>query len=222
MHIVDMSLGNLGANGIVGGGIPIAVGAALGIAIRGEDRVTAVFASDGAANNGVFSEGLNFAAAFDLPIVFVVENNQYAVSTPVEEATREPDLHKRGPAYGVESTCVDGNDVLLVYEHTREAVERCRAGSGPVLLEAKTYRHAGHHVNDPGHYMPQDKIEFYRSRDPCALGRKYLLELGGLGEEDVQEIETAVEAAMEHAVQFASKSPEPSLEEFSEDVKAYS
>lgn len=222
MHIVDMSLGNLGANGIVGGGIPIAVGAALGASLRDDGRVAAVFASDGAANNGVFGEGLNFAAAFDLPVIFVIENNQYAVSTPVEDSTREPDLYKRGAAYGVESHCVDGNDVLAVYERALVAARVCRSGAGPILIEAKTYRHSGHHVNDPGQYMPREKLELYRSRDPCVLGRRYLLEQGAAGEEEIAALEAGIEEAMERAVTFARSSPEPTVEEFLEDVRSYS
>jgi len=150
MHIADSETGNLGANGIVGAGIPIGVGAALGARIRGEDRVTAVFFSDGASNNGVFPEAMNLAAIWGLAVIFVLENNQYAVSTPVESVTRDPDLYKRGLAYGIESFPVDGNDVVEVYAKSCEAAATCRRGDGPVLIEAKTYRQMGHHVNDPG------------------------------------------------------------------------
>jgi len=219
MHIADVMRGNIGANGIVGGGIPLGVGAALGIHIRGGDQVVAIFFSDGAANNGVFPESLNMAAIWNLPVVFVLENNQYAVASPIEEMTRVTDLYQRGLAYGVPSSAVDGNDVLAVYERMRQAVETCRRGQGPVLIEAKTYRHGGHHVNDPGLYMPKDKLEHYKARDPVALGRKYLLEQGHLGEEAIGAIERQVDRQMEEAVDFATNSPHPAVEPFLEEVQ---
>jgi pyruvate dehydrogenase E1 component alpha subunit len=218
MHIADVTTGNIGANGIVGGGIPIGVGAALGARIRGTNQVVAVFFSDGAANNGVFPESLNMAAIWNLPVVFVLENNQYAVSSPVEEMTRVPDLYRRGEAYGVPSSTVDGNDVLAVHERAAKAVEMCRQGQGPVLIEAKTYRHGGHHVNDPGLYMPKDRLEYYKARDPVALGRKYLLERGGLDEQRVQEIERKIDRQMEEAIEWARNRPQPSVETFLEEV----
>ena len=220
MHIADISAGNLGANGIVGGGIPLGVGAALGASIRGEDRVAVTFASDGASNNGVFAESLNMAGAWNLPYILVIENNRYAVSTPIEQVTRVVDLYKRGPGYGIESFCVDGNDVLEVYQQAKEAVALCRQGKGPVLMEAKTYRHMGHHVNDPGTYMPKETLEYYKARDPVKIGRKYLLEKGKATEEEARNIEAAVEREMEEAIQFAVSSPEPSLEEFIEEVQS--
>jgi len=220
MHIADVEAGNLGANGVVGAGIPIGVGAALGAKIRGQARVAVTFASDGASNNGVFAESLNLAAAWDLPFVLVIENNQYAVSTPIEEATRESDLYRRGEGYGVESHQVDGNDVLAVYECARRAAEAARSGRGPILIEAKTYRHMGHHVNDPGDYMPRETLEYYRSHDPVAIGRGYLLERGGAPEAEVAQIERSVEKAMDEAVEFAVSSPEPSVDEFVREVTA--
>ncbi len=220
MHIADISTGNLGANGIVAGGIPLGLGAALGTSIRGEDRVTVIFASDGASNNGTFAESLNMAGAWRLPAIFLIENNQYAVSTPIETVTQEPDLYNRGIGYGVESVMLDGNDVLSVYEHVKDAAALCRGGRGPVLIEAKTYRQTGHHVNDPGHYMPADRLEHYLGRDPVKLGREYLLERGGATEEEVEKIEQAVDAAMEAAVEYAIESPEPSVERFLEEVRS--
>ncbi len=218
MHIADVTRGNIGANGIVGGGIPIGVGAALSISIRGGDQVVAVFFSDGAANNGVFPESLNLAAIRNLPVVFVLENNHYAVSSPIEEMTRIPDLHKRGDAYGVPSGPVDGNDVLAVYESTKQAVEMCRRGKGPVLIEAKTYRHGGHHVNDPGLYMPRERLEYYKARDPVRMARKYLVEQGGFTEEQILAIDQEIDRQMEEAIEFAKSSPNPSVEAFLEEV----
>jgi TPP-dependent pyruvate/acetoin dehydrogenase alpha subunit len=219
MHIADVTRGNIGANGIVGGGIPIGVGAALGIHICGGDQVVAIFFSDGAANNGVFPESLNMAAIWDLPAIFVLENNQYAVASPIEEMTRVTDLYQRGLAYGVPSSAVDGNDVLAVYEKMQEAVAMCRQGKGPVLIEAKTYRHGGHHVNDPGLYMPKEKLERYKARDPVGIGRRYLIEQGHRSEEAIASIERQIEQQMEEAVTFASNSPHPSVEKFLEEVQ---
>jgi len=221
MHIADYSGGNLGANGVVGAGIPIGTGAALGISLRGEDGVSAVFTSDGAANNGVFSEALNLAAAWNLPLLLVVENNQYAVSTPISQATRETRLYKRGIGLGVESFAVDGNDVLEVYEKARESVNKCRKGKGPVLMEAVTFRHGGHHVNDPGLYLPQDRLEYYKSRDPLSRGKKYLADQGKATEQEIKAIEADVEREMEEAVAFAEKSPEMTVGEFLKMVEAY-
>ncbi|HXK60408.1 MAG TPA: thiamine pyrophosphate-dependent dehydrogenase E1 component subunit alpha [Acidobacteriota bacterium] len=221
MHIADLSTGNLGANGIVGGGIPIGVGAAMGAWIRGDDRVAIVFASDGAANNGVFGESLNFAASLRLPFILVLENNQFAVSTPIEQSTAEPELFRRGLGYGIHSERVDGNNVLVVYERTAEAIEACRRGEGPILLEAVTYRQAGHHVNDPGQYMPKDRLEYYLSRDPLKIGKDLALSKGGLKEHALQRVEAEVEREMDEAVEFALNSPEPSVEEFLREVEIY-
>ncbi len=221
MHIAHITAGNLGANGIVGGGIPLGVGAALGAKIRGADSVTVVFCSDGASNNGVFAESLNLAAAWDLPLILMIENNQYAVSTPIEQAAREPDLYKRGAGYGVDSRLIDGNDVFEVHRCTLEAIETCRAGRGPVLIEAKTYRHLGHHVNDPGHYMPQERLNYYKARDPLTTCKTFLLKEGLAAEEDVQALEAEVQREIEEAVEFARASPQPSVEEFLAEVETY-
>jgi len=221
MHIADFKGSNLGANGIVGGGIPLGAGAALGMSIRGEDRVSVVFTSDGATNNGVFAETLNLAAVWNLPLLLVVENNQYAVSTPIEQSTREPDIYKRGAGYGVESFPVDGNDVLAVYERAKESAEACRTGRGPILMEAKTYRYGGHHVNDPGLYMPKERLDHYQSRDPVAIGRSYLVKQGGASEDEIGAIEQSVERTFEEAVAFAKASPEMTVEEFTAIAEAY-
>lgn len=219
MHIANVNIGNIGANGIVGGGIPIGVGAGLGIHIRGGDQVVVIFFSDGACNNGVFAESLNLAAIWDLPVIFLLENNQYAVSSPIEEMSRIPDLYKRAEGYGVRAYQVDGNDVLAVYENTQNAIETCRKGKGPVMIEAKTYRHGGHHVNDPGLYMPKDRLEYYKSKDPVDIGRKYLLEETKCTEQEAAAIEQQVQQAMEEAIEFAKNSPEPSVEKFLEEVE---
>ena len=221
MHISDTTKGNLGANGIVGAGIPIGVGAALGTKIRKEDRVTVTFASDGSVNNGVFTEALNLAAIWNLPFILVIENNQYAVSTPISESSRETELYKRGIALGIPSSRIDGNNIFEVYEKAKEAVELCRTGKGPVLIEAVTFRHSGHHVNDPGLYLPKDKLEYYMDKDPIKYGRKYLLDDAGFSEEEVVEIETMVEKEIEDGIEFAKQSPEMTDEEFLQFVEGY-
>jgi pyruvate dehydrogenase E1 component alpha subunit len=219
MHIADVETGNIGANGIVGGGLPLGVGAAMGVRVRGEDRVSLIFFSDGAANNGVFGESLNLAAIWNLPVVFMLENNQYAVSSPVEEMSRVPDLYQRGVGYGIESILVDGNDVLAVFESTRSAVEKCRNGNGPVLIEAKTYRHQGHHVNDPGTYMPKERLDYYQEHDPIKMFRQFLLEEADFQELELDTIEHGILAKMDEAVKFSKNSPEPSVAAFLEEIK---
>jgi pyruvate dehydrogenase E1 component alpha subunit len=216
MHIADVTKGNLGANGIVGGGIPIGMGAALGISIRGEKRVVAIFFSDGAANNGVFAESLNLAAIWNLPAIFVLENNHYAVSTPIEQSSRSSDLYKRGQGFQVDSFAVDGNHVLEVYEKAREARAKCIEGKGPVLMEAKTYRHGGHHVNDPGQYMSKERLKYYKEKDPVSLCRDQLMDAGQAGEEEIKQIETLVEQEMEAAIDFGKKGSELSTDRFLE------
>ena len=221
MHIADLSVGNLGANGIVGGGIPLAVGAALGIKIKKTDNVAVAFFSDGASCNGVFGESLNLATAWSLPMIFFIENNQYAVSTPVEQCAREAELYKRGHGYGTLSFQINGNDVLKVYEQMKEAIEICKSGKGPVLIEAITFRHGGHHVNDPGHYLPKEKLDYYHANNPVDIGKKYLTEMGKATTKEVEAIEKAVEEDIEAAVEYAINSPEMDFNEFLSFVECY-
>lgn len=214
MHISDKRVNNLGANGIVGGGIPIATGAGMGIKVRGTDRVVVVFFSDGASNNGVFAESLNLAAIFRLPVIYLLENNHYAVSTPIECAAGCCDLAGRGPAYGVPGICVDGNDALAVYRETAAAVARARRGQGPTLIEAKTYRHGGHHVNDPGLYMDPGVMADWKARDPIVLMRR------AIGDDArIAAIEAQADAELEAAVAFAANSPEPDMEAFLNSIE---
>ena len=167
MHISSKQLNHLGANGIVGGGIPIATGAGMGIKVRQTDQVVIAFFSDGASNNGVFAESLNLAGIYQLPVIYMLENNHYAVSTPIECATGCCDLAGRGPAFGVPGICVDGNDAREVYRETLQAVARARRGEGPTLIEASTYRHGGHHVNDPGLYMDPQTLAAWKEPRPA-------------------------------------------------------
>lgn len=221
MHIADIKAGNLGANGIVGAGTPLGVGAALASQIKGSDAVTVTFTTDGASNNGTFMESLNLAAIWNLAFVLVVENNQYAVSTKIEESTREVDLYKRGLAIGVESYQVDGNDPLAVYNMTKDAVEKCRRGEGPILIEAKTYRHMGHHVNDPGKYMPADRLAYYKERDPVDRARNALTEMTGIDQSEIDAIENEIREEFEAAVEFSKASGEVTIADFREFAAAY-
>lgn len=221
MHIADIKKGNLGANGIVASGVPIGVGAALGARNRGEDRVTAVFVSDGGTNIGSFSEGLNLAATWKLPVLFVIENNQYAVSTPIEQSTGEPELYKRGLGYGVEGTRVDGNDVLEVYAKSKEYIDKCRKGNGPFILEGITFRKAGHHVNDPGQYMPQEKIAYYAKKDPLLVCKRHLSMLDDYSEEELNQIEERLNREISEAIHYSMNSPEMTESEFYKFIEGY-
>jgi len=221
MHIADISKGNLGANGIVGAGTPLGVGAALANQVKGSDAVTVTFSTDGASNNGTFLESLNLAAIWNLNFILVIENNQYAVSTRIEESTRDTDLYKRGLAIGVESHQVDGNDPLAVHAVMEKAVATCRAGKGPVLVEAKTYRHMGHHVNDPGKYMPEDELAYYKARDPVDRARNALKEMAGVSDNEIAAIEAEIAAEFADAVEFSKNSPEVTAESFREFAVGY-
>ena len=218
MHISDLNLHNLGANGIVGGGIPIATGAAMGLKQKGSSQVVLSFFSDGAAGNGVFHESVNMAAIYKLPVIFMLENNHYAVSTPVEFSSLIPDLSCRGACYGMPALSVDGNDAVKVYGAMEEPISRARRGEGPTLIEFKTYRHGGHHVNDPGLYMPKDTLEAWKERDPVDVLKGYLSR-EGVSAARIEEINKRVEDRIEEAIAFATQSPEPSVEEFLAEIK---
>jgi pyruvate dehydrogenase E1 component alpha subunit len=213
MHISSKEDNNLGANGIVGAGIPISCGAALGIKVKGGDQVAVAFFSDGASNQGVFPESLNFAAVFDLPVIFMLENNRYAVSTPIECSSGCCELSNIGPAFGVPGVCVDGNDAVAVYLEVKRAVERARAGEGPTLIEASTYRHGGHHVNDPGQYMDQAMLAEYKARDPLNMLRDKL------DAARAEKVEKEVDAEIQAAIEFAEASPEPDVAEFLNSIE---
>lgn len=212
MHIADLEQGNLGATGIVGSAIPIAVGAALACKLKRNDRVVLCFFGDGAANTGAFHEAVNMAAIFRLPVVFLCENNQYAMSFPVKKAFAIPDIAERAKGYGIPGVTVDGMDVLAVYEAIKEAAERARRGEGPTLLEARTYRFRGHSKSDKGVYRTKEEVKMWMERCPIRRFRELLL-----GEEILEEtllgLEKRAEEEIEEAVRFAENSPEPDLEE---------
>jgi pyruvate dehydrogenase E1 component alpha subunit len=223
MHIADFDGGNLGANGIVGGGFPIATGAGIGIQNRGTDQVAVCFFGDGAANQGTFHESLNLAALWKLPVLYVCENNQYALSTPLRESAGLPELSERARGYGIPGIRVDGNDVLAVYAAAGEAVRRARAGEGPTLLDCLTYRFFGHFTGDPGKgitYRSKAEMDEWLARCPIARLRRQLLAEGTLTEEAAQAVEARVETTIAAAAQFGLDSPWPSPEEAIEDVFA--
>lgn len=221
MHIADFEGGNLGANGIVGGGIPIAVGAGISIQNRGKDRVVACFFGDGATNQGTFHESLNLAALWKLPVIFVCENNLYALSTPIREAISISRISDRAIAYGMPGMSLNGNDVIEVYTKTKEAVERARAGKGPTLLDCVTYRFFGHFTGDPGRgiaYRTKEEMDQWLSRCPIKQLKERLIQEKIMTEETGKAIEANVKASIEEAVQFAKESPYPSPEEAVQDL----
>lgn len=220
MHIADVDIGILGANGIVGGGIPIAGGAAMSAQMRGTDQVAICFLGDGASNRGTFHEGVNLAACWNLPIVYVIENNLYAEKTRISDTCKLPNVADRASAYGIPDVTVDGNDVIAVYEAVGEAVARARKGEGPTLIECKTYRWHGHFEGDSQTYKPKEEIEEWLKKDPIPAFRKRLIEMAVLTEEDADKIDQEINEQIEKAVKFAEESPFPAPEEALEDVFA--
>ncbi|MDK2881862.1 MAG: acetoin:2,6-dichlorophenolindophenol oxidoreductase subunit alpha [Bacillota bacterium] len=219
MHIADFSIGMLGANGVVGGGFNLAVGAALAARLMGTDQVAVCFFGDGASNRGTFHEGLNMAAVWKLPVVFVCENNQYASTTPYRTSTSVENIADRAIGYGIPGVVVNGNDVFAVYEAAQAAVERARSGGGPTLLEAKTYRIKGHFVGDPELYRTRQEVqEHLENDDPLKNFRQQVLGANRLTERELAEIEAQVREDIEAAVDFARKSPFPAPEELFEDL----
>ena len=217
MHVASRSIRNLGANGIVGGGLAIGDGAALAIKQRGGKQVVVAFCSDGSAANGIWHESMNLAAIWNLPVIFVLENNQYAVSTPIHDSARVDQLAERAIAYGMPGCTVDGNDAAVVYGAMQEPVRRARAGEGPSLLECMTFRHGGHHVNDPGLYLPADQLKRWKEHDPLIVLRERLARTG-VDEAAITAVDERVEKVMDEAVGFAESSPDPSVEDFRAEV----
>ncbi|MEM3285617.1 MAG: thiamine pyrophosphate-dependent dehydrogenase E1 component subunit alpha [Fervidicoccaceae archaeon] len=219
MHIADLRKGELGANGIVGGGIPHAVGAGLAFKLSKSDRVAVAFFGDGASNQQNFHEGLNLASIWKLPVIFICENNQYQISLHYSKQQAIRSVAERGSAYGVPGVEVDGQDVLAVYEVVREAVDRARRGEGPTLIEAKTYRYLGHFEGDPQVYRKREEVEWRKkNKDPIELFKRRLLDMGIAKEEELRDIDSRVEREVQDAVRFAEESPYPNPEELYEDV----
>lgn len=220
MHIADFSIGMLGATAVVGAGIPIATGAGLSIKLRRTDQVAACFFGDGASNQGTFHEGINMAAVWNLPVLFVCENNLYAMGTRQTQVMLLENVAQRASAYGIPGTSVDGNNVLDVYEATAEACTRARNGAGPSLIECKTYRHKGHSRWDPATYRPKEEVDKWLMRDPIRRMKTHLLDHGILSEPEATKIEKETSTAVEKAVKFAVDSPFPTADEAYEDIYA--
>lgn len=220
MHITDVSLGILGANGIVGAGVPIASGAGTAIRLQGTDQVVVCFFGDGAANIGTFHEGVNLAATWNLPVVFVCENNQYAQFTPQRMHTRVADVYRKAEAYGIPGVVVDGNDAEAVAAASAEAIDRARHGDGPILLEAKTYRWYGHAINNPASAIGRDEAEIaaWKAKDPIPRLEQRLLGDALASEDELQVIRAAVTEELEESIRFAEASPSPSPEDALLDV----
>jgi pyruvate dehydrogenase E1 component alpha subunit len=208
-HIACREIGFLGSNGITGGGIPVATGAALAVRMRGTDSVVLCFFGDGAANQGTFHESLNMAAVWGLPVVYLCENNLYAMSTPMEESTSVKSIADRAAAYGMPGRTVDGNDVLTVMDAVAGEAERIRSGGGPALVECRTYRIHGHSRSDRCDYRPAGEEDHWAERDPIPLFEKVLREKGLLDDSSAEAIGREQEAAVDDAVAFAEKSSLP-------------
>jgi len=222
MHITQFDVGVLGATGVVASGLPIAVGAALSCQMRGTNDVVACFFGDGASNNGTFGESLNMSAIWKLPLIWVVENNLYAMGTPIKMMCPSANIAQRADGYCIPNVVVDGNNALEVYEATVEAVNRARAGEGPTLIECQTYRMRGHSRFDPAKYRPEDEAKQWLSdeRDAVRIIREIVIEKGALTEKEAEKIDNKISKDVEKAGDFAKKSEYPKPEDALEDVFA--
>ena len=209
MHIADFGVGMLGANAIVGAGIPIATGAGWSCKARYPGRVSVAFFGEGAANEGAFHEGINLAAVWRLPVVFVCENNLYNFSVHYKKTMLLDNVADRAAAYGIPGQVVDGMDLLAVYGGAGEAIKRARQGDGPTLLECKTYRFMGHSRFEPAGYRSKEEVEAWKKRDPIPMFREWLLKSLLASEAEFEEIDNAVTKEIEAAVAFAEQSPDP-------------
>jgi pyruvate dehydrogenase E1 component alpha subunit len=217
MHFTDPSVGLLGANAIVGAGVPHAAGAALAAQLQKKDNVALAYFGEGAVNQGVFLETLNLAAVWKLPLIFVCENNRYSEMTPSHETTSNVETYKRAAAFGIESVQIDGNDIELMFNTVEQAAAQARAGGGPFYIEAMTYRLWGHMMGDPEVYRTKEEVANARENEPIVrLGRR-LLDLG-CSESDLAGFDTEAEAVIEDALQFAESSPLPQVEDAFTDI----
>ncbi len=221
MHIADVENGNLGANGIVGGGQGIAVGAALTQKMKKTGKIVVCFFGDGATNEGSFHEALNLASVWKLPVIFYSINNGYGISASISDMINVDHIYKRAAAYGIPGYFIeDGNNVLDVYEKFNEIVDYVRKGEGPALVESITYRWFGHSTSDPGKYRTKAEVEAWKKKDPIKKLKNYILENKKASEEELAELDAEVKKIIEEAVIFAEESPVPTLESAFEDVYA--
>jgi TPP-dependent pyruvate/acetoin dehydrogenase alpha subunit len=212
MHIVDISVGNFGANGVIGPAIPMATGVALAIKKDKSDKVILDYFGDGTSNSGLFHEALNMAALWKLPIIYLCENNLYGMSTPVSKSVSVPDIAIRAKAYGIPGVIVDGTDVLAVMDVVAEAAERARKGEGPTLIEAKTYRYLGHSKSDKRAYRTREEEAEWKAKDPIKSFGNYMLE-HGITQEEIDDLRATVERECEEAVEYAQAAETITLEE---------
>jgi pyruvate dehydrogenase E1 component alpha subunit len=212
-HSGDNSIGLLAGTGLIGSGIPISTGAALAMKMQKKDSVALHFFGDGASNRGDFHEALNLAGVMKLPIVYVCDNNCYAMTVAAECAMAIKDIAVRAAGYGFPGFTVDGNDVLAVYEATQEAIARARRGEGPTLIECKTYRFLGHSIGDPQEYRTEAEVESWKKKDPVKRFENYSRQRGLLDDNEVKEVYRSVSEEIEQAVQFAESSPMPVFED---------
>ena len=218
MHIADIERNNLGANGIVAGGIPMSVGVGLSIKLRGTDQVCLVIFGDGASNTGPFHEALNMASIWDLPVIFLCENNQYAMSMSVPRAFNIEHISQRASAYGIPGVTVDGNDYLAVYDSISTAAQRAREGKGPTLVEAITYRWRGHSKSDRQLYRTRDEVKEWQARDPIPRFADKLRQIGFLSDEQLESLRKNANQCITDALAFAEASPEPDVASIMEGV----
>lgn len=209
MHMADFETGNLGANGIVGGGVPMAAGVGLSIKLQKQDKVILVFFGDGASNEGAFHESINMSAIWNLPVIYLCENNQYAMSMPIARAARIELLSERAQGYGIPGVTVDGNDLLAIWEATSRAVERARSGAGPTMIEAQTYRWKGHSKSDKQRYRTKEEVREWQERDPIVQFAARLKGQGWLDDSGFKEEEARAQTEIDAAVEFARSCPEP-------------
>ena len=220
MHIADVENNNLGANGIVGGGIPMAAGVGLSIQMRQTDQICLVLFGDGASNEGAFHESLNLASIWKLPVVYLCENNQYAMSMPVKRSMNIDHVSQRASAYNIPGITVDGNDVFSVYDAVSKAAGHSRNGHGPYLVECLTYRWRGHSKSDRQLYRTRDEIKEWQARDPINRYANVLVEAGILQSTQVDQIKERAYSVIDEAVEFADSSPEPDISTILEGVYA--
>ena len=218
MHIADLDTGNLGANGIVGGGIPIAMGAGLGIQLNGTDRVSVCFFGDGASNEGSFHESLNMASVWGLPVIFICENNKYGISTPVSKSMHVKSVADRAVGYGIKGYKTDGNDVAGIYCLLEEVLQDVRAGKGPVLIEMDTYRMTGHYFGDNQNYRTNEEVNAWKEKDPILRCKNLLMEDYGVDEEEIAKLREDIKAQVLEACERAKQNPEPKVEDLTEDL----
>jgi pyruvate dehydrogenase E1 component alpha subunit len=218
MHFYDVPRGNFGGDGIVGGHLPLAAGIGYGIRLRNTDQVCLCFFGDGAVNEGAFHEALNVSALWDLPVVYIIENNRYGMGTSIDRASSVKDLYQRASAYGIPRREINGMDLLAVRTAVTEAIERARTEKRPTLLEAETYRYRGHSMSDPGKYRTKEEVEEMMKSDPILLWGKRLMEQERFTQADLDAVDKDVLAQMEAAVAFVESSPDPPVESMYEDV----